>query len=403
MITENIETSPKHTKQTFSYATSLAWQKLSYYGWRSILFFLFIDQVDKSDTLEITNLFLWISIGLSIAYIFGGILGDLLIGNKNTAIIGGIVMFTGSMLFFFDLSITPYIPITIFITGCGLYQSNLKSIYAKLYLHDTRLLDSGFLIFNLFINIGSFFGVLIVGLITEKYGVEYGFLTVGVSTILSIIMLLLTKNTTQPSVKSYPHKELLINRINLKYLSQVLALYTLYCFAWRLSYYDINALYWDIDLGPHFISYFWVDNVSLVFHLIIGIYLIILWTKKYYDKITKLTISAVITLVSFSLSYFLFNENSVTTSILTVFVLFAYTFADLLVLPIIDSSIAKLINRKFLAIAYGTVSIITMGIGYVFLFIENGIKLLVESTIYVGLGGLLVLSIILIIRKFKPE
>ena len=403
MTQENIATKPKHTKLSFIYAGSIAWQKLAYYGWRSILFLLLFDGFYKSSATEYSNLILWISIGLSGSYLIGGILGDLLIGNKSTSIIGGGVMIIGSMLFFFNSSLYPYIPISLFIIGCGLYQSNLKAIYAKLYLHDTRLLDSGFVLLYLFINLGSFFGAFLIGLIAEWYGIEYGFLAVGISTAISITMLLLTKNTAQISDESIPENKSLINKIDLKNLAIVLGLFALYCFVWRLTYYDIYALYWDIDLGSYFINHYWVDTLGFVFYIIVAIYLIVLWSKKYYNQITKLTISTIITLLAFGVSYVLYKEGSVTTSIVTILALFAYTIAELLLEPLIDSSIAKLINRKFLAIAYGVVGLLTMGIGYVFLFMEKGLQWLTEHTIYLGFGGLIVLSIILTIKKSRSN
>ncbi|MCJ8288831.1 MAG: MFS transporter [Crocinitomicaceae bacterium] len=401
MTKENITTKPKHTKLSFIYAGSLAWQKLSYYGWRSILFLLLFDEVDKSSANDISSLVLWISIGLSVSYLIGGILGDLLIGNKNTSIIGGVIMFIGSMLFFFNPSLYPYLPITMFVIGCGLYQSNLKAIYAKLYLHDTRLLDSGFILLYLFINFGAFFGALLVGLIAECYGIEYGFLTVGISTALSITMLLLTKKPTHILDESSPPEKSFINKINLKHLGTVLALFAVYCFVWRLTYYDIYALYWNIDLGSYFINHYWVDILGFVFYIIVAIYLIILWSKKHYDQIYKLRISTIITLFAFGISYLFYKEGSITTSIVTTLALFAYTIAELLIEPLIDSSIAKLINRKFLAIAYGAVGLLTMGISYVFLFMEKGLQWLTEHTIYIGFGGLLLLSIILVMKKYR--
>lgn len=110
--------------------------------------------------------------GVSLSYLIGGILGDLLLGNRWTAIIGGGCMILGSFLFFFDSSLYRLVPIILFIIGCGLYDSNLKAMFAKEYLHDKRLFDSGFTLLYVFINIGSFFGALLIGLFTDWYGIE---------------------------------------------------------------------------------------------------------------------------------------------------------------------------------------------------------------------------------------
>ncbi|PHR46502.1 MAG: hypothetical protein COA32_10180 [Fluviicola sp.] len=403
MPTTEITTRPKHMLQTFSYASSMTFQKLAYYGWRSILFLLFTDQLDDSSSYDLDSLFFWIALGLAIAYLLGGVLGDLLLGNKRTVITGGIFMFLGSILFFFDSTIYPYIPIVLFIIGCGLFKSNLKAIYAKLYLHDPRLLDSSFLLLYLFINIGSFFGAYAVGLIAYYYGIEYGFLTVGLSMVLSSLILLLTKKPVHISEESIPERKSILNAINLKRYALVFSLFAIFCFTWRITYYEIDSLYWEIDFGTYTIPHYWVEQLSVIFYMIIGIYLVIIWSKKHYDNITKLTISVVMTLISFGLSYFLYSEDSISTSVITIIALFAYTFADLLIAPLVDSSIARSINQKFLGIAYGSVALFSIGIGYAFSYMEKGLKLLIENMFYIGLGALLVLSIVLLFKKLKTS
>jgi POT family proton-dependent oligopeptide transporter len=403
MASERITTSRKHTKSTYSYAGSLALQKLSYYGWRSILVVVLYDQVSQSSINETFDVFLLISIGMSISYLIGGLIGDLLIGNRSTAIIGGALMLVGSIIFLINPVVHPFAPIAVFVLGCGLYQSNLKAMYARLYLHDKRLLDSGFLLLYFFINVGSFFGALVVGLIAYYYGIEFGFLLVSVTVALSVTMLVLTKKPSQIITELDSNRKIVIIKEHLKETGVVLALFALYCLAWKLTYYDISTHFWTIDFESSTMNRMWVDTLTLVFHLVIGIYLIVTWSKKHYDKITKLTISVIVTLLTFGMSYLLYNEGSITTSVLTVLALFTYTVAQLFIEPLIDSSIAKLINQRFLAIAYGSIGLIGFGISYVYSAIEDGLLSVMESTIIVGFVGLFLLSIMLVLKKYRSN
>jgi POT family proton-dependent oligopeptide transporter len=349
----------------------------------------------------------WVILALSISQIIGGILGDLLIGNRNTTIIGSSFIFISSTLFFLNLDIYPIIPITIFVLGCGLYQSNLKALYAKLYIHESRLLDSAFLLLYIFINVGAFFGAFITGFIADSFGIEYGFLVVSVSTLFSQLVVLLIKINKLISTKSKHDNNFLGNKIYFKSIGVVIALYAVYYFLWRQTYFDMYAHYWEINfdtfLNKYFFKNYWIDNLSFIFYIILGIFLVITWTRNHYNQITKLTTATIITLIVFSLSYFLYKEGSDLTVGVSISALFIYTFAELLVEPLIDSSIAKLINHQFLAIAYGTFGLISMGIGYLFGFTEKGLLLLTENTFFFGLGGLFILSIVLLIRKYRSN
>lgn len=401
MLTQKIDTKPKHTKLSYSYASSMAFYKLSYYGWFSVLLLELGGDVNNYSETEMATFVLWITIGLSATYLISGIIGDLLIGNKTTSIIGGIIMFIGSILFFFSPSISPYISIIIFLVGCGLYESNLKAIYAKLYLHDKRLLDSAFTLLYLAINLGSFIAGLAVGIIVYLYGSEFGFLAVSLSSAISVLIILLAKKPSHIAHDSIPSTKKIVNKIHLKYTCLLLALFGIYSFALKLTYVNINDLHWSIDFWFNPLNYLILQMLNIVFFMVIGIYLFIIWSKKYYNEFTRLTISTIITLLSFTLSYFLYSEGSNTTTVITIFALFAYTLARLLIEPLIDSSIAKVINHNYWGIAYGSVGLIAMGSGYLFIYMEQVSKMIIDNSIYFGLGCFLLLSIVLLFMKRK--
>ncbi len=398
MISQKISTYPRHTKSTFIYALALALQKFAFYGWRSFLFMLLISSFESK---SFTDLSLWIAASLSVSYLIGGLFGDLLLGNRKASIIGGILMFIGSLTFFLSPTIHPYFPIGIFVVGCGFFQSNAKASFAKIYLHETKLLDAGFMLLNLFINVGAFLGSLVTYYFASSFGLEIGFLIVGISVLFSTLLVFADKKTIENKEKTMPNLKSLFQSIYLKPIGIVLLLYGFYVFFWRLSYFEINAQYWDINLSSNLMRPMWLDIFSAIFYLVIGVFLAIIWTKKYFKPSFNLAASAILTFMSFAVAYFLNREESTFLTTVTIISLFIYVFAETLVSTLIDSSIAKLINRKYLALAYGALGLISTGIGYVFSHLEKVLHYFVANSIFVGMGGLFALSIFFIVRKIR--
>ena len=59
--------------------------------------------------------------------------------------------------------------------GVGYLKPNISTIVGKLYAKDDPRRDSGFTIFYMGINIGSFAATLLCGWLGETFGWKYGF------------------------------------------------------------------------------------------------------------------------------------------------------------------------------------------------------------------------------------
>lgn len=83
------------------------------------------------------------------------------------------------------------------------FSPNLISTFGKLYLHKTKLLDSGFTILNLAINLGTFLGVLSIGYLGERYGYNIGFIISGLLMLFSTVPLLFFKEIKLNEVNKF--------------------------------------------------------------------------------------------------------------------------------------------------------------------------------------------------------
>ena len=87
--------SEKHTKDTFLYALSRMLERASYYGFRTIVVLYMVGEALKMEYKEALFIYGWFTTSLVFSQIFGALFGDLLIGNKKSIIIGGIIQAIG--------------------------------------------------------------------------------------------------------------------------------------------------------------------------------------------------------------------------------------------------------------------------------------------------------------------
>ena len=121
--------------------------------------------------------------------LFGGILlviGHLLMayeGAPATEVAGVITRDTQALNVF-------YMALAFIILGVGFLKPNISTIVGKLYAEDDPRRDSGFTIFYMGINIGSFTATLLCGWLGETYGWGYGFGAAGIGMFIGLIFFL---------------------------------------------------------------------------------------------------------------------------------------------------------------------------------------------------------------------
>ena len=80
-----------------------------------------------------------------------------------------------------------YLALALIVMGVGYLKPNISTIVGKLYAQDDPRRDSGFTIFYMGINVGSFAATLLCGWLGETFGWRYGFGAAGIGMIVGLI------------------------------------------------------------------------------------------------------------------------------------------------------------------------------------------------------------------------
>ncbi|HZZ87027.1 MAG TPA: peptide MFS transporter [Caulobacteraceae bacterium] len=103
----------------------------------------------------------------------GGWIGDRVLGQRRTVMIGALLMAAGHALMAFEASFLA--ALALLVLGSGCLKGNISAQVGALYARDDPKRTSAFSLFNLAINIGAFVAPLACGTVGEVYGWHYGF------------------------------------------------------------------------------------------------------------------------------------------------------------------------------------------------------------------------------------
>ncbi|WP_163701936.1 peptide MFS transporter [Mycolicibacterium sarraceniae] len=156
------------------------WERFSYYGMLTILgYYLYYSLTEGALALPKAT-----ATGIVGAYgglvylstVLGGWVADRALGMERTVLYGGVVVMCGHIA----LAVLPGlsgvgIGLVLIALGSGALKANASSLLGTLYDDGDPRRDGGFTLFYLGINLGSFVGPLITGLLQTKVGFHYGF------------------------------------------------------------------------------------------------------------------------------------------------------------------------------------------------------------------------------------
>ena len=184
------------------FATEM-WERFSFYGMKALLLFYLTKYHLFSD--DYGNLLVGSYAALVYALpVIGGFLADRYLGFRKAVIYGGILLVLGHLGMAFEgteavlnedgtierdqsaLQIF-YFSLALIIVGVGFLKANISSIVGELYSKEDERRDSGFTIFYMGINLGSFLATLICGWLGETYGWNYGFGAAGIGMLLGLV------------------------------------------------------------------------------------------------------------------------------------------------------------------------------------------------------------------------
>src|SRR5690606_24435272 len=216
----------------------------------------------------------WFTALIVLAKIIGALLGDFVIGNKKSIIIGGIFQAIGAFLLCIPLIYGLYAGLFFIVLGGGLYSPNLIANFVKLYSNQTKLLVSKFTLLCLFTYIGIFIGTRVIGFLADKYSFMLGFILAAILFLFSAISII----RTSKEQNTFPEKTSNSNNNKLIYVGIV---FLLVAFFWALHHISSIGFY-DIDIEfkqnlSTDISKKLLSQIDLIFFIPISLILYFIW------------------------------------------------------------------------------------------------------------------------------
>lgn len=187
-----------HPKGLYYLAFTEAWERFSYYGMTALVVLYMINQLLLPGHVEdvvglvgfraaLESVFGPMStqalasqiFGLYAGFVyltplFGGLIADRWIGQRNGVVIGALTMSSGHLAMAFEQSFL--LALLLLVIGSGFLKGNISAQVGALYPRDDEARRTrGFAIFSMAINFGAVAGPLLTGLMAQLYGWHFGF------------------------------------------------------------------------------------------------------------------------------------------------------------------------------------------------------------------------------------
>lgn len=147
------------------------WERFSYYGMRALLtLFMTAATVEGGLGFDKPKAGVIYALYTSLAYfagIVGGWLADNMIGQRRATFYGGVIIMLGHICLAFHSTALFFSGLGLVIVGTGLLKPNISTMVGLLYdKHDERR-DSGFALYYMGVNLGSFLGQTVCGFLAQ--------------------------------------------------------------------------------------------------------------------------------------------------------------------------------------------------------------------------------------------
>ena len=98
----------------------------------------------------------------------GGWIADRILGQRQSTLYGGIVIALGHFTMAFPSTTSFYVGLVLIVIGTGLLKPNISVMVGQLYTPEDERRDSGFSIFYMGINLGSFLAAFACGFVAQS-------------------------------------------------------------------------------------------------------------------------------------------------------------------------------------------------------------------------------------------
>lgn len=193
-----------HSPGLFVLFATEMWERFSFYGMKALLIYYLTKYHLFTD--EAGNILVGSYAAMVYAFpVIGGYIADKYLGYRKAVVLGGILLVLGHLGMAYEGSAAVrsesgvvtqdhlalqvfYFSMALIIVGVGFLKGNISSIVGTLYEEGDDKRDSGFTIFYMGINLGSFLATLLCGYLGETYGWNYGFGAAGIGMIFGLIV-----------------------------------------------------------------------------------------------------------------------------------------------------------------------------------------------------------------------
>jgi len=121
--------------------------------------------------------------------VFGGWLGDRVLGRTGAVSLGALLMTAGHFCMAFDAAFLP--AMLLLILGAGCLRGNLSPQLGELYGRDDQRRDVAFQVYGAAVNLGAFIAPLVTGGIGQAYGWHFGFAFAGFGMLTGLLIYLI--------------------------------------------------------------------------------------------------------------------------------------------------------------------------------------------------------------------
>jgi POT family proton-dependent oligopeptide transporter len=183
------------------------WERFGFYIMMAI-FYLYMDKNLGWDDARKGSLY---GAFLGMVYfipIFGGFLGDRVLGQRNTIRVGAVLMMFGYLALTF--SSLPrialfYVGLLLVAVGTGLFKANISVLVGNLYEEGSQFKDAAFNIFYMGVNLGAALAPLAATFISVRYGsYNLSFAAAAVGMALSLIVFQMGRRHLLPAHAGNP-------------------------------------------------------------------------------------------------------------------------------------------------------------------------------------------------------
>lgn len=338
---EIIPADQKHTSQSFLYAAAKALERGSYYGVRSLLFIYMMKGplgFDENESMAFYSAFAG-----SFLYIqfLGGVLGDLVTGNKNMAVAGGVLQTLGSFALCIPSVNAFFAGLIMICLGSGLFTPNILANFGKSYLNKPQLADGGFTFYYLAINIGAFAGVTFISLIGLSNFMA-GFIIAGTMMLASTLLMVFSKTPEITIPKLVTANE--------GFGKIAFSIFILVTF-WIVYSYAADGMYLlEGKLNETMPLKLPASSFTPTFAIFTGLAAAIIWTYWYGTTSFKWGVGFAFGAVVLTLLYYMSQGTLPLTLPFYVLTIFLLSVAEMLIAPTLYSILIRNANPKYFGI-----------------------------------------------------